>query len=674
MADRQLTLGVQTDEATIANAKKRLGELQRAQERLAQAQVKYANDASKAGKAINEGITKQSRELEKEQKRLQRALENTNAAFIEQQSAAARAAKGIEAAQAASQERRGGPEEVLSGGKQLASIGRNIRNLPSVQVPGLGIGTDTFGRGAEVAGKLGVSLGQLAVAGGLAGAAIGALALVIKLLGNNAKDQALVLGAVADANREVGQKLAEGLTSDQANKRLEEIARLREEETKNLDRNKGALEDAQKQFAQLFYNVNSGTDGLSNAVLGLAPQTQELNKQITTGTANIAAYNTEEAALIAARDDGTLAANDAAKAEAELAAQRTASILREAEQAGTLAELKARANDLTKEQIDSELKALDVRRAGLEAELAALEASGDKTPEVTKKIDELRESLSFLGEQADVLKNAQKTAKSSEAEKAAEKAAKEAEKAEKDRLREVEKAQDSAAKAQQNYTNAVEDANQKFQDATEDIGRNLKDTLIDNQQDLVDDLNEMSLEFNQNELKEQREFERDLARIKRDAEDAELDATRQRDFAAARDARESAAKATRDRREDEAAENDEQLIELQQDRQARQHERDLANRDAELDAKRARRDADIARKRALRDAQASYQDALQLQNNFGSQFVRGFQTMFDSVLQMQSQMTAGVGSTSSGRPTSTAPRPSSSNFENNMQYMIGNPR
>lgn len=668
MTDRTLTLGVQTDEATINNAKKRLQELERAQARLAAAQAKYANDSSKAGNAIKNGIEKQSKELTNEQKRLERALQNTNKAFIEQQDAASRAAKGVEAAQSASQARRGGVALGGEGAENLRTIGRNIRNLPSAQVPGLGIGTDTFGRAAEVLGKLGVSTGQVAAIAGPAALAVAAIAIGF----NEYTKRALAAREVQKAYTESLKETISLLKSSEGTS--EAVAKRREELEREIE--------VAKATAAALRGVREARNEENNLIEDLFTKSRvfaggtrkQLNEDINAADA---AANQATAALEAFNDtvdESAVAANDAAAAEKRLAEQRTANILQEAEQAGELASLKARANDLTKEQIDSELKSLEIRRAGLEAELAALEASGEKTPEVTKKIDELRESLSFLGEEASVLKNAQKTAKSSEAEKAAEKAAKDAEKAEKDRLREVEKAQDSAAKAQQNYTNAVEDANQKFQDATEDIGRNLKDTLIDNQQDLVDDLNEMSLEFNQNELKEQREFERDLARIKRDAEDAELDATRQRDFAAVRDARETAAKAARDRREDEAAENDEQLTELQQDRQARQHERDLANRDAELDAKRARRDADIARKRSLRDAQANYRDALQLQNNFGSQLVRGFQTMFDNVLQMQSQMAAGMGGTGSGRPTSSAPRPASSSFENNMQYMIGNPR
>src|SRR5687767_301952 len=174
MADRNVTLGVQTDEATINNAKKRLQELERAQQKLAAAQTKYANDSSKAGKAIKDGIEKRSRELTNEQKRLERALQNTNKAFIEQQSAANRAAQGVQAA-------KGGVTAQNASADALRTLGRDIRGLPSVQVPGLGVGTDTFGRAAEVAGRLGVGMKELAVAGGLAAGAVAAVAIAFKL-------------------------------------------------------------------------------------------------------------------------------------------------------------------------------------------------------------------------------------------------------------------------------------------------------------------------------------------------------------------------------------------------------------------------------------------------------------------------------------------------------------
>lgn len=526
-----------------------------------------------------------------------------------------------------------------SGAEGLRTLGRDIRGLPSVQVPGLGIGTDTFGRAAEVLGRIGVGFKELAIGGGLAIGAVAALAIAIKVLGDSAKEQARVLGAVADANQKAGEDIAQGLTSDQARQRLEEIARLREEEAKNLDRNQGALQTAQDDFAKFFYNVNSGSDALSNAVLGLSPQAQELQSQITEGTAAIEAFNTEENALNAALEDGALAANDAAAAHRELTQQ----LLTDASQTGEIASLKERAKGLTQEQIDTELEALERRRVGVEAELAALEASGNTSEEVAQKIAQLKDQLGFLGEQSDVLKNARRTARSSEAEKAREKAEKERERAQEKAAKDAQKRAEDAAKAQQDYNDKLRDATQNFRDAIDDINQGLKDDLIDNQRQFEDDLNEQTLEFHQDQLKEDRTFRRELAQISRDAEREERDAVRVRDFAAAAAARERAAEAIDDRKRAEAEENAEQLDEFQQQRVALGRERDIANRESRIDAQRAARDAKIDRDRAFRDARQDLNDFYRDRSNQEQTFMRSSLGMWDNyfnqVLNKQGQAT-----------------------------------
>jgi hypothetical protein len=545
----------------------------------------------------------------------------------------------------------------------LQQLGRDIRGLPSVQVPGVGIGTDTFGRASEVAGRLGVSMGQLAVGAGVAAVAVGAVAIAFKLAADAAEKQAKVLTAVIDANQKVGEDVAQGLTSEDAKKRLEEISRLRDEATKDLDRNQAALASAQKQFAEFAGGVGYEGDVLTDSMLALAPQTRDLNAQITEGTSAVAAFNTEENALNQALEDGSIAANDAAQAEADLAAARTASVLTEAAQAGDLASLKERVTELTKEQIDAELEALDRRKIGAEAELASLEASGDTSEEVAKKIAQLKEQIGFLGEQAQVLNTAKPGAKSSEAIKAAEKAQKDSERAAEKSAKDAQKRMEDTAKAQQAYSDKIADAGTAFRDAIADINTTLKDNLTDNATKLQDDLNEGAIEFNQDQLKEERAYQRDLAQIKRDSARAELDATRARDFAALADAREQAADAISDRRSEERDENAEQLNEFQQQREALGRERDIANRDAMIDASRARRDASIDRQRAQRDAATDRQRALRDLNSMEQTFQRnsltGWNNYFGQISQMQNRATGSGGGRTSGGTSGTGSRTAS---------------
>jgi len=673
MADRNLTLGVEVDDASTNNAKKRLQELERAQERLAKAQTKYAGDSSKAASAIREGIEKRSKELTNEQKRLERALQQTSKAFIEQQSAAGRAAKGIEAAQSASTQRRGGVTAGGAGAERLRTIGRDIRGLPSVQVPGIGIGTDTFGRAAEVAGRLGVSIGQLAVAAPIAGVAIVAMGLAFKNFTNNAKEQADRLNAVADARRKVGQDIAGGLTTEGADKRQTELTRLREEEEKNLADLQAAYDNNVKSQNALF-----------EGVIRLTPQEQALADQIEKSEAAIAGYTTEQQALNVAHEDGSLAANDAAEAEKRLAAERTQGVLTEASQAGELAELKARASSLTQEQIDSELKALELRKINAEADLASLEASGDTSEEVAKKIAALREELGFLGEKSATLTNARKTARSSEADKAAEKAekdrtklveeqAREREQAEKKSADERKRAADEARRAQDAYTQSVKKAKQGFADALADISTDLGDSLIDNNQKLIVDLNEQSIKFNESELAEEVSYQNELAKIKRDAAKQEKDATRQRDFDAVIQAREAKTDALKERRRTEDETNAAQLVAFKQQQDGLDRQRQQSDREAQRDAERARRDAATNRDRQLRDARDArdtYNAALRDQRDFGQQFVSNLRQMYSDALSATNGAGGSSSTSTSSRRTSRRSGSSSMSF-NDASFIQG---
>jgi hypothetical protein len=626
MADRTLSLGVQVDDASIQRGKKRLEELQRAQERLAQAQSKYAGDSSKAGRAIQEGIEKRSKELTNEQIRLERALKNTSKAFIEQQSAASRAAKGVGAAQDASSERRGGVKLGGQSAERLRTIGREIRGLPSVQVPGLGIGTDTFGRAAEVAGRLGVSLGQLAAGGAVTVLAVGAIALAFKKFNDAAKKQAEELNAVVDARRTVGQDVAKGLTSDDANTRLEEINRLREAEAV-------LLADLQQRYNDNITSQNA----LAETVLKLTPQEQALADQIKKSEAAVAGFNTEQTALEKALQDGAIAANDAAEAERKLADERIHGVLSEAAQAGELEATRQRLVSATQEQIVAEKRGIEAKLASAQAELASLQASGDTSEAVQQRIEQITDTIAKLGEQTQVLDQLRGSAKTDEQvarEKALEsarnasaratdaafqselakaqagtEALKADRKAEQDRAKDAQKAlgdrRKAASKTRKDEQNEAEKAAEKRRDI---------------EQKLQDDLNELAIKFNQDQQKEQRKAEFDLMKIDRDGKRAEQDAIRERNFAAAADA----AEATQDQKSD-----------LQDQLRFEQREREIAYREQQGDLRRSRDNQ-------LRDLQASYQQQEKLQVNFLQRSINVWVQYFDSLAKMQSRATGGA--------------------------------
>jgi colicin import membrane protein len=157
------------------------------------------------------------------------------------------------------------------------------------------------------------SLAQLGVAGGLAIVAIAAIGIAIKKFADDAKKQAEELASVVDARRKVGQEIAQGLTTEEATKRQEEINRLREEETALLK----DLKDAEQQY-------KDETGALGGVIGAVDPRVKKLKEEIAESEKLIDSYNAEQKALGKAIDGGKLSANDAAKAEEQLAQERGA--------------------------------------------------------------------------------------------------------------------------------------------------------------------------------------------------------------------------------------------------------------------------------------------------------------------------------------------------------------
>lgn len=569
-------------------------------------------------------------------------------------------------------------------GTGLRRAGRELRNLPSVQIPGLGIGTDAVGNLTRVSGALidvteksktaaiaatllTPALGAQAAATAAAYAPIAilvagfvAIGLALKALVDSTSTNADRINALAEKQRDLNTEIANGLSTEDAQEKLDKLTAAQERNKATLAELQGGYDQAQKELGVL-----------GGAVKVFSGDEEALSSQISETNKTIADQQAEMDVLSKALNDGSLAANDTAESEAKLAEIRTQNVLKEASQAGDLASLKERASELTQEQIDKELEALERRKTGIEAELTSLESSGDKSEEVAKKITELKDSLGFLGEQSDVLKNARKTAKSDKAEKEKEKAAKEAEKEAERQAKAAQKRIEDTAKAQQNYNDKLADARTQFKDTVQDIGRSLKDNLSDNLRKLDDDLREGSIEFNQDQLAEERAYQRDLAQIKQDAANAEKDAVRSRDFAALADAREQGQAALNERQTAEQTDNSEQLIEFQNHRAALARARQDADRDAQIDAQRAERDATIQRHRAFRDAATDRDRALRDINGMEQSFQRNslsqWQQYFNQLLDMQGQLTGKR--TNTGTGIGTTAKSGGSSFDQ-MAFMI----
>jgi hypothetical protein len=208
----------------------------------------------------------------------------------------------------------------------IESLAGKYKELKSSSSGGIGgnvadirgsISTITGGaanQGLELASGVGDAVeafGSLNPAAIAATAAIGALSLVMGNYTKEAEKQAQALNSVIDAQRNVGQQVASGLTSEDATARLEELNALRAEEQALLERQKSAYQEAMDALGALGIVAQQ-----------IAPQEQALADQIAASEANIAAYSSEISALNTRLGDGSIAANDTSAAEAELARTR----------------------------------------------------------------------------------------------------------------------------------------------------------------------------------------------------------------------------------------------------------------------------------------------------------------------------------------------------------------
>jgi chromosome segregation ATPase len=634
--DIRIGIAVVSDSVGSAKARKELQEVRKS--------ITGLKSEFDAGDKSAAEFTKELAKLEKQEKDLKKAIDGTTGEFTAQAKAEKIAAAETKKL-AAEQERLAKAEAKKAGqtgADKLQQIGRDIRGLPSVNVPGVGIGTDTFGRAAEVAGRLGVSVGQLGAAGLIAAPFVIALGVAINKLTKDIEKNIEATNSAIDVVGRTNEFLTEA-TTEEAEKRIAA-----------LERQKGAQEKTNTEI-EAAQDAFLATGTVFTRLRG---DYKNFTEQLEDGKDKVNEIDLEIRRLNEGIEEGATTAADAAAAEKQLATERSQGILTEAAQAGDLASLKERVNGLTREQIDSELEALDRRRTGTEAELAALTASGDTSEAVAKKIEELRNQLGFLGQQSDILKTARKSAKSAEAEKAAEKARKDAEREQEQAAKAAQKRAEDIGKAQQAYSDKLADIGQSFKDALRDIGQGLQDNLFDNNQELLDDLADSQLEFNQDQLKEERDFQRDIAQIKRDAARAEKDASRSRDFAALRDAREQRTNALQDRKRTEAESNQDELLDYQQHRAELMRERQQADRDDRLEANRAIRDAAVDRDRANRDAATQRQRALRDINTMEANHYQSRLNNLESFLSRVTDMESKAFGGSSSRRTSRSSRSS----------------
>ncbi|NJL71457.1 MAG: hypothetical protein HC888_07475 [Candidatus Competibacteraceae bacterium] len=186
------------------------------------------------------------------------------------------------------------------------------------------------------------SVVKLGAVGAVAAAAVVALGIAFDKFMKQAQKQTKELNSVVDAQRDLGQQIAEGLTSEDAQKQLDLLVKQREAEQEVLAK----LEDGWK-------DMNRELGGTADAVALVEPRVKALKEQLSTSKESMASFDAQIQALTGALENGRLSANDAAASERKLAEERAQLEEKEAVEAEKeLAESTQRLSDALKEGAD----------------------------------------------------------------------------------------------------------------------------------------------------------------------------------------------------------------------------------------------------------------------------------------------------------------------------------
>jgi hypothetical protein len=237
------------------------------------------------------------------------------------------------------------PSRAGAGGG-LRQFGRELRNLPSTQIPGLGIGTDAVGNITRVSGALVDASEKSKVAAAAANlltpalgaqaaattaafapiallvAGIGTVVVALKVLTDATSSNAEKINAFAENQRNLNERIAEGLKTEEARKELDKL-------TEAQERNKDTLATLQAGYDSAMEQLGA----LGGVVKVFSGDEDALANQINLTNEEIKKQQNEINALSGALENGSLAANDAAaelekltEKEKELTQQRQTSI------------------------------------------------------------------------------------------------------------------------------------------------------------------------------------------------------------------------------------------------------------------------------------------------------------------------------------------------------------
>jgi len=309
-----------SDESSKKAALKSLQDIEKSQAQFTAAQLKGVKGANEYADAIRKlakqdsGAANRAKEIRLETEAVEQQTLAFTDLYDEKRKAAAVTADKFGDTSSGLAGIRGGAEALGLG--QLAAPLAVAEGFTDIAEAGklLGAQLSTIGASAATAipGLSGSAAGLVAVgAAALPIAAIvGAAGLAIHQYNKEASEQAKVLNSVIDANRAVRQDIAQGLTSDEAQARLDELQRSRAAEAETLSSLQGA-------YSQLETELQDSLGIFSGPVLvGIKAFDAREETLVTNITASNDALRTMDAEIVAlqrALADSSLASADAAQ-------------------------------------------------------------------------------------------------------------------------------------------------------------------------------------------------------------------------------------------------------------------------------------------------------------------------------------------------------------------------
>lgn len=474
----------------------------------------------------------------------------------------------------------------------LTRAGAQIRNLPSVQIPGLGIGTDAIGNFL----RLGGALKDAVAAANLASKAEAALSSAKATLSTISQTITGVFSGEVSAKSVLAGITATltGTTSSAAAGVVTLVASL-------------------SPLAVVGAALAGVVVGVGAAFALAAAQSRQAGEDLK------AAYQKQREIQEFIRSGAT---TEEAKKKLEEEQQRLT------DEQNNLAEAKAAYADAFAQLANSVPIVGD-----LFARIADLFGVGgfgvvkEEIATAEKNAKDAGQSVRFLNDALDKNKFAAADAKKAAEEKAKadEKAAREAKAAEEKAAREAEQqaerikqAQEAIAKSNQDYSNKLADLATSAAQKLADLNQAARDKNADIQRKYNDDLNTIALKARRDESDAKTKaaqadydalvkLQRDMDDVRKQAAKAELDSLRDRNFLAAQQAREGAADEQNKLTEQAQKDAADRAVAQQREAADRLLNLNRAREDRLTALNNENRDARIALQRNLRDAQINYQ-------------------------------------------------------------------